>query len=210
MNFQIDPKIIRDMSYGLYVLTSYNQDCINGQIVNSVQQVTYDPVRLAVTVNKKNLTHDLISQSKAFAVSVLSDATPKSFFQLFGFMSGRDVDKLARVRHKQGVTGCPLLVENALSSVEAVVFKTVDLGSHTIFIGNAMASESFSQGHSLTYRYYQETLNGRISPNAPTYIPAYAGKGCREEPAPDKMKIEFQQRGHARRHPAAGYQALCS
>jgi flavin reductase (DIM6/NTAB) family NADH-FMN oxidoreductase RutF len=56
--------------------------------------------------------------------------------------------------------------------LEAVVFKKVDLGSHTIFIGNAMASEVLREGHSLTYRYYQEELNGRISRNAPTYIPA--------------------------------------
>ena len=169
---KIDPNVIREMSYGLYVLTSQDKDFLNGQIINSVKQVTYDPVRLAVTVSKKNLTHELILKSKVFAVSVLDNSTPTSFFQLFGFMSGRDVDKLARVEYKEGVTGCPVMVENALSVVEAVVFKEVDLGSHTIFIGNAMASEVLREGHSLTYRYYQEELNGRISKNAPTYIPA--------------------------------------
>ncbi|MBU0987702.1 MAG: flavin reductase family protein [Proteobacteria bacterium] len=169
---QLDLKVLRDMSYGLYVLTSYDEDYLNGQIINSVNQVTNDPVRLAVTINKKNLTHDLILKSKVFAVSVLDNSTPKSFFQLFGFMSGRDVDKLAHVKHKEGITGCPVVLENALSVLEAVVFKEVDLGSHTVFIGNAVASEVLEKGHSLTYRYYQETLNGRISKNAPTYIPA--------------------------------------
>jgi len=169
---KIDFRTLRDMSYGLYVLTSHDQDYLNGQIINSIIQVTSAPVRLAVTISKNNLTHELISKSKVFAVSALDNSTPKSFFQLFGFMSGRDIDKLANVKHKEGVSGCPVIVENALSVIEAAVFKEVDLGTHTVFIGNVIASEVLGKGHSLTYRYYQEALNGRISENAPTYIPA--------------------------------------
>lgn len=169
---RLDLSVIRDMSYGLYVLTSHDKDFLNGQIINSVTQVTNDPVRLAVTINKKNLTHELISKSKVFAISVLGNSTPKSFFQLFGFMSGRNVEKLANVQYKEGVTGCPVIIENALSALEAGVFKEIDLGTHTLFIGNALASEVLGKGRSLTYRYYQEELNGRISENAPTYIPA--------------------------------------
>jgi ferric-chelate reductase [NAD(P)H] len=169
---KLDFRMLRDMSYGLYVLTSHDKDYLNGQIVNSVTQVTYEPIRLAVTINKKNLTHQLISKSNVFAISVLNSSVPKSFFQLFGFMSGRDVDKFSNIQHKEGVTGCPVMVENALSVLEAMVFKSIDLGTHTVFIGNAVASEILGEGPSLTYRYYQEDLNGRISKNAPTYIPA--------------------------------------
>ena len=87
-------------------------------------------------------------------------------------MSGRDVDKLAKVQHKEGVTGCPVILENALSVLESLVFKEVDLETHTIFIGNAISTEVLSDGHPLTYRYYQEQLNGLVSKNAPTFIPA--------------------------------------
>ncbi|MFC1516490.1 flavin reductase family protein [Thermodesulfobacteriota bacterium] len=169
---KIQYRALRDMSYGLYVLTSYDEDCLNGQIINSVTQVTNDPVRLAITVNKNNLTHELISKSRVFAISVLGSSTPKSFLQLYGFMSGRDVDKLANVQYKEGVTGCPVIEENALSVIEAGVFKEIDLGTHTLFIGNALASKVFGKGPSLTYRYYQDELNGRISANAPTFLPA--------------------------------------
>ena len=165
-------RALRDMSYGLYILTSYDEKHLNGQIINAVTQVTNDPVRLAITVNKENLTHELISKSKVFAISVLGRSTPKSFLQLFGFMSGRDVEKLANVEHETGVTGCPVVMENALSFIEAAVFKEIDLGTHTLFIGNALASKVFGKGPSLTYRYYQDELNGRISENAPTFLPA--------------------------------------
>ena len=169
---KIDPKVIREMSYGLYVLTSQDKDFLNGQIINSVKQVTYDPVRLAVTVSKNNLTHELISKSKVFAVSALDNFTPKSFFQLFGFMSGRDVDKFADIEHKEGITGCPVILGNTLSVLEALVFKEIDLETHTIFVANAISTEVLKKGRPLTYRYYQEQLNWLVSKNSPTFLPA--------------------------------------
>jgi len=76
MSAELDRKVFQNLSYGLYVLTSYDEDRINGQIINSAIQVTHDPVRIAVTVNKKNLTHRYITKSRAFAVSVLDSSTP--------------------------------------------------------------------------------------------------------------------------------------
>ena len=96
-----------------------------------------------------------------------------SFFQLFGFKSGRDIDKLSMVNYKEGVTGCPVVEENSLSIVETMVFKEIDLGTHTIFIGNAVASEVFKVGNSLTYKYYRDDLNGKVPKNAPNYNPIH-------------------------------------
>jgi len=169
---KIESEVLRDMSYGLYVLTTHDQGYYNGQIINAIHQVTNRPVRLAITINKKNLTYDLISKSKVFAVSALDNFTPKSFFQLFGFMSGRDVDKFADIEHKEGITGCPVILGNTLSVLEALVFKEIDLETHTIFVANAINTEVLKKGRPLTYRYYQEQLNGLISKNAPTFIPA--------------------------------------
>lgn len=169
-------RVLQDMSYGLYVLTSHDRDKLNGQIVNSITQVTNDPIRVAVTIKKKNFTHQLISKSKVFALSVLDNLTPKSFLRLFGFQSGRDVDKFSNVQFKEGSSGCPIIMENALSVLEAAVFKRIDLGTHTVFIGNAISSERFTKGPSLTYRYYQSKLNMGIPRNAPSYIPALGTK----------------------------------
>lgn len=176
MGSRIEPAVLKDLSYGLYVMTSLYNDQMNGQIVNSVNQVTSEPVRIAVTVNKKNLTHDFVQESKLFGISILDETTPMPFFELFGFTSGRDVDKLSQVSHRKGVTGCPVVHENALSFVEAVVFKEIDLGSHTIFIGNAVNSEVLGSGNSLTYKYYEDEMNGNLPPKAPGYIPPSNGR----------------------------------
>lgn len=92
-----------------------------------------------------------------------------TFLGPFGFKSGRDIDKLSKVAFKNGITGCPLITEYALSVLEAEVIDQVDLGSHTVFIGNVVSSEVLKQGTPITYQYYHEVLKGKSPPNAPTY-----------------------------------------
>jgi ferric-chelate reductase [NAD(P)H] len=169
MSPEIDRRAFRDLSYGLYIVTSRDQEKLNGQIINTAIQVTSDPPRLAVIINKKNLTHEFITKSRIFAVSVLEEATPLTFIGPFGFRSGRDIDKFAQVGFKEGVTGCPLVTDHALSVVEAKVFDHIDLGTHTIFVGDVVNSEVIKDGRPLTYQYYHENLKGKSPPNAPTY-----------------------------------------
>jgi ferric-chelate reductase [NAD(P)H] len=173
METRLDRKVFRDLSYGLYIVTSRDKEKINGQVVNTVIQVTSDPLRVAVIVNKKNLTHEYVSNSRVFGVSVLAESAPMSFFGPFGFRSGRDVDKFAKADYKVGVTGCPLLMDHALSVLEAEVIDEIDLGTHTIFIGSVVFSETIKSGRPLTYHYYHEELKGKSPPNAPTFDPAH-------------------------------------
>ena len=172
MSPEVDRRVFGDLSYGLYIVTSRDGDRFNGQIVNTVIQVTSDPPRVAVIINKKNLTHEYISKSKVFGVSVLDESTPMKFLGPFGFRSGRDINKFQEVGFKEGITGCPLVTEHAISLMEAEVFDQIDLGSHTIFVGNAVNSELLRDGSPLTYQYYREFLKGKSPPNAPTYTPA--------------------------------------
>lgn len=169
MDPKIDRSVFRDLSYGLYLITSKNAGRLNGQIVNTVIQVTSEPPRIAVIINKKNLTHELIVKSKVFSASVLEEATPMTFLGPFGFRSGRDIDKLSKVSFREGLTGCPLITEHALSVLEAEVIDSVDLGTHTVFIGNVVSSEVLKEGNPLTYQYYHTVLKGKSPPNAPTF-----------------------------------------
>ena len=176
MSPDLERRAFRDLSYGLYIVTSQDGDRLNGQLANTAIQVTSDPARVAVIINKKNLTHEYISKSRVFGVSVLEESAPMKFFGPFGFRSGRDIDKLSRVQFKQGDTGCPLVTEHALSVLEAKVIDEIDLGSHTVFIGDIVNAEVLKEGPPLTYRYYHEHLKGKTSKNAPTFDPA-AGIG---------------------------------
>jgi len=165
----VDLDALFSLTYGLYVVTSCCGDKLNGQLSNSVFQVADEPPCVAICINKKALTHECISESAAFAVSVLRESTPMKFIGLFGFRSGREVDKLSRVEFKPGVSGCPLVTENAIALVEAKVIKHVELDSHTIFIGEVVSAERLGEGKPLTYAYYREQMRGKTPENAPTH-----------------------------------------
>ena len=83
------------LSYGLFVITANRDGRDNGCITNTAIQVTSEPNRISVAINKANFTHDMIKDSGAFSVSVLSEAADFDLFKHFGFQSGRDVDKFA-------------------------------------------------------------------------------------------------------------------
>jgi flavin reductase (DIM6/NTAB) family NADH-FMN oxidoreductase RutF len=78
-------KALHNLSYGLYVVTSRKGDKFNGQIANTVIQVTSEPPAVAVCINRQNLTHEFVSASKVFTASMLSRDTPLSFIGHFGF-----------------------------------------------------------------------------------------------------------------------------
>lgn len=123
-----------DISYGLYIVTSFSGERRNGQIINTLIQVTADPARVAVIVNRQNLTHDYIYDSGIFGVSILDDTTTLQFVGLFGFRSGREVEKLSQVHYKLGETGCPLVTDHALAVLEAKVEHRIEIGTHSIFV----------------------------------------------------------------------------
>ncbi|MBI5249599.1 MAG: flavin reductase [Desulfomonile tiedjei] len=167
----LNRKVFTQLSYGLYIVTSHLDGRLNGQIVNTVLQVTSEPPRVAVIINKNNLTHDLISGSKVFGASVLDTSTPMTFIGLFGFKSGRDVDKLSQVNFFTGETGAPLVIENSLSVLEARVIDEVDVGTHTLFVGDVITGDILKNGEPLTYAYYHTHLKGKAPKTAPTYNP---------------------------------------
>ncbi len=168
---ELNRKALENLSYGLYIVTSRSDNRLNGQVVNTVIQVTSDPPRVAVIINKKNLTHEYISRSGSFGVSVLEETAPLIFFGPFGFRSGRDYDKLSKVQFKEGTTGCPLVTQHTLSVLDAKVIEQVDVGTHTVFIGDVVSSEVLKEGRPLTYLYYRENLKGKPSQYSPTYTP---------------------------------------
>jgi len=164
-------KALFDLSYGIYIVSSSDGDKLNGQLTNSVFQVTAEPPRMAAAVNKQNLTHEYITKSRAYSVSTVEEGAPMVFIGLFGFKSGRGVDKFAQVKHKRGITGAPIVLEHTVSALEVRVDQVVDVGTHSLFIGEIVAGELLSQAKPLTYEYYYRVMKGKTPRNATTYKP---------------------------------------
>jgi len=163
-------KALYKLSYGLYVVTSRKGDRLNGQIANTVFQVTSEPPTIAVSINKNNLTWEFIKESRVFAVSVLCQDTPLSFIGHFGFKSGRDIDKLDGINYKIGQTKVPVVIDNAASYLEAKVTGEMDVGTHTIFVGEVVDADVLSEKTYMTYDYYHQVKRGTTPKTAPSYV----------------------------------------
>lgn len=166
----LDTRALWSLSYGIYVVTSCHQGKANGQIANTVIQVTAEPPRIAVAINKENYTHELISGSGVLAAAVLEESTPLNFIGHFGFNTGKEMDKLSGIDTDEGVTGCPVVTENAVSVFEARVFEKVDVGTHTVFIADVVSGRVLTDGNPMTYAQYH-ARKGKAPRKAPTYRP---------------------------------------
>lgn len=166
MNF----KALNTISYGLYVVGSRKGERLNAQIANTLFQITAEPPTIAVSINKQNLTHEFITERRGFTASVLCRDTPLSFIGHFGFKSGRDIDKLEGINYKIGETGAPVVIDNAVAYLEAKVIQEVDVGSHTIFIGELVAADVITNKEPMTYAYYHQVKRGSTPKTAPIYI----------------------------------------
>lgn len=161
----------RKLSYGLYIVTSLKDGQFNGQVANSMFQVTSEPPTVAISINKENLTHSYIQASRKFAVSILSQNTPMTFIGLFGFKSGRTINKLEGVNYRMGKTGVPIVLEHAIAWIEADLVTELDCGTHTIFVGQVSDGNVLNNELPLTYAYYHEVKKGKSPKTAPTYVP---------------------------------------
>jgi flavin reductase (DIM6/NTAB) family NADH-FMN oxidoreductase RutF/rubredoxin len=166
----MNPKALHKISYGLYVISSFDGDKKNGQIANALIQVTSEPQNVAIALNKENLTHSMVEKSRVFSASVLSKNTPFPFIGRFGFKSGRDTDKFEGVNYKKGATGAPIVLDNSIAYLEARVISTLNAGTHTIFVGEVVDCDILSEDEPMTYEYYHTIKGGRSPKTAPTYI----------------------------------------
>ena len=146
------------IGYGLYVVTSNDGRKDNGLIVNTVTQVTNTPNRVAVTINKENYSHHTIKQTGRMNVNCLSVEAPFHVFEVFGFQSGRNVNKFENCspfRSDNGLVFLPKYI-NAFMSLK--VEQYVDLDTHGMFICSITEARVISDAETMTYTYYQENV----------------------------------------------------
>lgn len=168
----MDQKAMYKLSYGLFVLTSAAGGKESGCIINTAGQVTSQPNRISIAVNKANFTHDLVKEGGRFNLSILSEAASFDTFKHFGFQTGREVDKFAGYEAcRRSDSGLYYVTAGTNGFISATVEQSIDLGSHTLFIAGVNDMEVLSDVPSATYAYYQ----AHIKP-APQKPAAPAGK----------------------------------
>ena len=154
-----DMKALFSIGYGLYVVTSNDGKKDNGLIVNTVAQLTDNPFRIMVSINKDNYSHHIIRQTGIMNVNCLNIEAPFKVFQQFGFQSGRNADKFKDekelLRSDNGLIFLPRYI-NAFFSLKVEDYK--DLGTHGMFICSVTEARVINNVETMTYTYYQKNV----------------------------------------------------
>ena len=171
---EMNTKAMYKLSYGLFVCTAVRGDKMNGCITNTAVQVASEPNRISIAINKANFTHDMVKESGACNISVISKEASFDLFKHFGFQSGRDVDKFATDAidalskalnagsqskvYEIAENGIPYITAGTNAYFSLKVEQEVDLGSHTLFICEPTFMTVLSDAPSCTYEYYQSDI----------------------------------------------------
>ena len=143
-----------------------------GCLVNTVFQLTAEPVRIGVSVAKANATHEAIEKKGTLAVTVVSEAADYHLLGPFGYRSSREVDKFEGIKYHDDENGNPLIDVNAVSQLSCTVENSIDMGTHTLFVCRVDGAECVENpdGAPMTYDFYRTVRKGHSSKYAPTYV----------------------------------------
>lgn len=146
------------IGYGLYVVTSNDGKHDNGLIVNTVTQVSDNPNRIAVNINKANYSYHVIKRTGIMNVNCLSTEAPFKVFEQFGFRSGRNVNKFEGCTPARADNGLVILPHYINAAFSLKVENYVDLGSHGMFICSVTEARVMSDKPTMTYDYYHKNV----------------------------------------------------
>ena len=156
---ELDKTALFAISYGLFVLTAKDGARDNGCIINTVIQATSTPLRVTFTVNKTNMTHDMVLKTGIFNLSILTEQSKFDVYQRFGLKSGRDGDKFADYSaYARSVNGLTYVTEGVNTLLSGKVINTLDCGTHTLFLADLTEARKLSGEASVTYDYYYKSI----------------------------------------------------
>ena len=162
-----DLETLDNISYGMYIITTKNEEENVGCLANVVMQITAEPIRFSVCLNHNNYTNECLKLSKEVAINILPQDIKPLIIGTFGYKSSRDVNKFENIDY-QIIDNLPVINES-LGYIIGEVEEQFEFGTHTLFIIRPHQIKKLNNKVPLTYDYYKNVLKGRVSKNSPTY-----------------------------------------
>ena len=160
-----DKSAVYNIGYGLYVITTNDGKKDNGMICNTVVQLTSDPMKVLVSINKANYTHDVVKETGLMNVCPISESAPFAIFERFGFKSGRDTDKFDGCAFLRSENELAVPTENVNSYMSLAVESYIDVGTHGVFICWLTESGKLNKEPTMSYAYYHANVKPKKAPS---------------------------------------------
>ncbi|MBW1981371.1 MAG: flavin reductase [Deltaproteobacteria bacterium] len=135
--------VMKCLTNGVYIVTTADNGQINGVTRSWLTQLSYEPTLIGVAIAPLRKCHGMIVRSGQFAVNVLGQ-DQVDLAARFGFTTGRQVDKFQGIDIEHTAAGLPLLPQ-ALAYIDCNVVETIDIGDHTLFVGQVTEAEILDQ-----------------------------------------------------------------
>ena len=158
--------VLWNLSYGVYIVSSMDNDKPIGCVANSIMQLTHDCI--AISLNHQNYTNEVIKKTKKLAISILCTDVEENLIPVFGFTSSRNTDKFNNAKYKI-IDNLPI-IEQANGYITLEVSQEVELETHTLFIAKIVGGDILNNKNPMTYKYYHDVIKGKAPKTAPTYI----------------------------------------
>jgi flavin reductase len=165
MGKQIDPEEFRRtlglFATGVTVMTTRHDDVIHGMTANAFTSLSLDPLLVLACIDREARMHDLLPQSKTFAVTILA-AEQEDLSAWFAYSrrpSGPD--QFEDVQWQPAPrSGNPLLV-GGLAWADCQLTEIHGGGDHSIFVGEVLDLGAFREADPLVFfagSYYRLPL----------------------------------------------------
>ena len=158
--------VLWNLSYGVYIVSSMDNDKPIGCVANSIMQLTHDCI--AISLNHQNYTNEVIKKTKKLAISILCTDVEENLIPVFGFTSSRNTDKFNNAKYKI-IDNLPI-IEQANGYITLEVSQEIELETHTLFIAKIVGGDILNNKNPMTYKYYHDVIKGKAPKTAPTYI----------------------------------------
>ncbi|NOQ65388.1 MAG: flavin reductase [Methyloprofundus sp.] len=122
--------VLKHLTHGVYVVGVADGEQTNAFTAAWVMQVSFSPILLALSINPKHSSYQLLKKSGVCSINVLSSAQ-QSMAAHFG--QPASADKMAQGTWKKSVTGAPILQES-LAYFDCEFSHEISAGDHQVVI----------------------------------------------------------------------------
>ncbi len=161
----MDKTVLKDLSYGVYIVSAKVDDLLVGCVANSIMQINSETI--AISINKENYTTKVIEETKKFAINILPQDIDIELIKTFGFKKSNEVNKYENVNYEL-VNDLPV-IKDSCGAIFCEYEKCIETSTHLVILAKITDATKYSNKTPLTYKYYQENLKGGTSKYAPTY-----------------------------------------
>lgn len=163
----MNEQVLNNISYGVYIVSTWDNGRPTGCVANSLMQVTAEPPMMVVSIHHDNYTHKCIMDTKKFSVSILREDSDYRLIGKFGYQSGKNIDKFDQLEYE--VYDNMPVIKDCCGYITCEVTGTMETDTHTSFLAKIVEGDVMCEGDPMTYSYYHKVIKGKSPKNAPTY-----------------------------------------